>query len=165
VKISTDCGMTFDILRKVSANNMFTVDGNLSTPFVPTSLQDWVRDSISIDSYVGNDILIRFETINRQGNNVYIDNIGIYESEDPLLINQFALEQFRFYPNPTTEDFTMSIPESANGIQIEIVNILGKKVHSETLRTSKTTISTNQLKAGTYFIKIPGFKIEKLIIH
>ena len=77
VKISTDCGLTYDLLKKTSANNMITVDGNLSTPFVPSNIEDWIRDSIDLNTYIGNNVIIQFETINRQGNNVYIDNIYI----------------------------------------------------------------------------------------
>ena len=75
------------------------------------------------------------------------------------------------YPNPTSDYFFINYNlTNANTAQIEIVNLLGSKVLSQTIATknNKVKIETNYLISGVYFyyLIIDGVKTEakKLII-
>ena len=55
---------------------------------------------------------------------------------------------FSLYPNPATSDLTVKVTKP---MDIEIFNVLGTKVISESIKTSKTINITN-LNSGVYFV-------------
>lgn len=165
VKISTDCGLTYDLLKKASANNMITVDGNLSTPFVPSHIEDWIRDSIDLNNYIGNNVIIQFETINRQGNNVYIDNIGVYENEDPLITNNFYLAEFNLHPNPSKGEFIINGGNDIIGKKITISDISGRILYTNKIESKQESFNLNHIGKGTFIVSINNHKRTKLVIH
>lgn len=60
------------------------------------------------------------------------------------------------YPNPTEDDITIQVNNpAANELKIEILNELGQAVQSTNI-IGTTTIPTNKLADGMYFIRITG---------
>jgi hypothetical protein len=58
-------------------------------------------------------------------------------------------------PNPTTNHFIITFPNTINKGVIEIYNVLGKKIFSEHVtNVSQKEIRINNLNAGIYFVKI-----------
>ena len=55
---------------------------------------------------------------------------------------------FSLFPNPATSDLTVKVTKP---MEIEIFNVLGTKVLSESIKTSKT-INIANLNAGVYFV-------------
>lgn len=55
---------------------------------------------------------------------------------------------FSLFPNPATTDLTVKVTKP---IEIEICNLLGTKVHTELVKTSKT-IDISTLRSGVYFV-------------
>ena len=91
VYISTDCGTTWNtILAKGEdgTGNFATAPDNsylLTTSFLPTSSAEWCGggvgqacSTVDLSAYAGmNSILIKFESYNNNGNNLYLDNVNI----------------------------------------------------------------------------------------
>ncbi len=75
VLISTDCGVSFTKAYIKGGADLSTA-GSSGTSFVPTSNQ-WRKDSISLNSYTGQSIIVAFQNINGYGNKLYIDNINL----------------------------------------------------------------------------------------
>ncbi len=81
IDVSTDCGATWvatPIYTKTGAT-LATV-GNSTIAFIPTSTAQWRREVVSLNAYLGQSIKVRFVTVNANGNNLYIDNIKIYDT-------------------------------------------------------------------------------------
>ena len=57
------------------------------------------------------------------------------------------------FPNPFSENVTIQ-RESFEEIKIELLNSLGQVVHSEHPKSLSTTINTEQLPSGAYFLKV-----------
>lgn len=98
VSISTDCGETYQRLAAYAEDGTgaFATQTTNVNPFTPQSANDWCLEPISaqvsgascftinLDSYIGMDVLIKFESFNagNVGNNLYIDNINIDGTPD-----------------------------------------------------------------------------------
>ncbi|HKR05656.1 MAG TPA: T9SS type A sorting domain-containing protein, partial [Bacteroidia bacterium] len=58
-------------------------------------------------------------------------------------------------PNPTTNNFTITFPNTINKGSIEIYNVLGKKIFNENvLNVSQKEIHLKNIDAGIYFVKV-----------
>lgn len=67
--------------------------------------------------------------------------------------NDYQNLGFRLYPNPTREQLTIELNDSSSNCQIEILDILGKKVIS--LEIQKIgQIDVSALASGTYLVKL-----------
>lgn len=159
VFISSDCGENYTQLKMTYANEMATVDGNNSDAFEPTSLDQWIRDTIDISSYAGQKVLVKFETTNRKGNNLYLDNICVYETDDLLSAPAYQLAEFNLYPNPAKNEVQL-IGIGAQDI-IMIFDITGREVFRG---QGNSTIDTRALNNGQYIVYIEGYEKKKLTV-
>ena len=82
-----------------------------------------------------------------------LDEIMIYDCNNPLSISDNDFENSIIaYPNPTTNILTI---EAASVISsIEMMNVLGQTLHTETLNTNKTQIDLSAFPTGNYFIRV-----------
>lgn len=75
--------------------------------------------------------------------------------------------QFNFYPNPTNN--VLNINTNLQGLDLKIIDILGKTVISKNNINNNTIINTSNLLNGVYFIstykKGNLLKTEKLIVN
>ncbi|WP_406684703.1 glycosyl hydrolase [Seonamhaeicola sp. MEBiC1930] len=77
----------------------------------------------------------------------------------------FNLNNFIFYPNPTQDSWTIKTQNQAIE-SISVFNTLGKKVLNVSPNTNETTLNASQLTAGIYFAQIKtanGINSIKLI--
>lgn len=92
---------------------------------------------------------------------------GTVTSNDRFEIVVTALEDdleidFKLFPNPSQEEFTVSLPSNLNGQKVSLYNMLGQNVQSQILRTdgvkSEATFKTSELSKGLYLLEIEGRK-------
>ena len=162
IRISRNCGGSWVVKKSLKASNgtLVTAPNKLSD-FTPNEDQ-WEELTISLSSlYYIENFRYKFEFINGNGNNVYIDDIRIY---DPTIdgineINKAALN-FNVYPNPVNSNLTVkfNLLESAE-VLVEVYDIAGRKV--ETLFNRNFALGTHQLnydasklEQGVYFVKL-----------
>ena len=100
------------------------------------------------------------------GDNTYKSTVGIKEQTTPS-------SQFSIYPIPAKNEIHFLIAnQGKTTIQCVITDVSGKTVIEETLMINdpfyKTTINTNKLKDGCYFVTLKGSNInetKKIIIQ
>ncbi|MGB0981338.1 MAG: LamG-like jellyroll fold domain-containing protein [Winogradskyella sp.] len=115
------------------ANNDFTLHQN--SPAIDTGNNSYVNTPTDL---AGNQRIF----------NTTVD-MGAYEfGSSPLGVNNFIVEEFSIYPNPTTT--VLNIKMKSNLKRATIYSVLGAKV----LETTSKTITTSNLKNGMYLIKI-----------
>jgi hypothetical protein len=84
VYVSTDCGETYSTaLFNKSGATLATVS-NTTTDWRPTASGNWRSESVNLNAYAGEKIIVRFESVNDYGNNMYIDNIAVLDQQ-PLI--------------------------------------------------------------------------------
>lgn len=169
ILVSLDCGQTFsNNIYEKTGDNLETLD-TLSIDFVPAYSSHWRRDSIDLSAFTGQNIIIKLETTNRQGNNIYIDNISVYNGNEPLGIAEDNLNEFSIYPNPSQSVLTIDASRLNPGVySIEILNSLGQIVAKTETKKSVQTIDVSTWSKGVYIVSIKSkfnTKTKRLIIQ
>ena len=72
-------------------------------------------------------------------------------------------EQVICYPNPNNGHFSISVPSSLIGNNIEIRDINGKLLRSFFVNDEWQEINLNDLARGSYWLKIEGSKPIQII--
>jgi PKD repeat protein len=74
--VSTDCGANWTQVYLKGGATLATAP-NQNSAFTPTAAQ-WRNDTVNLNAYAGNaSVLVKFRNHNRNGNNLYLDNINI----------------------------------------------------------------------------------------
>ncbi len=154
---STDCGKTFPHLLYSKSGSDLSTTGVLGANFVPASRADWRRDKIDLSPFAGQEVMLAFVGVNRKGNNLYLDNISVYEGLwDPVSLAEQQLHIFEVFPNPAKDAFIISTSHNEPAsVDLQILDANGKLVLQQQVKTDQH-IDINHLPAGIYFIKIVG---------
>lgn len=80
VYISTDCGATWGSAVYFKKGAQLATNGTSNDTHTPSVAADWDMDTVNLTSYVGQTIKVKFEFVNRYGNNLYVDDININSS-------------------------------------------------------------------------------------
>jgi hypothetical protein len=86
---------------------------------------------------------------------VYLDNI-FFSKGGGASANTASNVKVNVYPNPANDQLTINLNSNASIEQIQLVDLQGKVVYTETVNTVdyNKTISTSQFGAGIYFLKV-----------
>ena len=78
------------------------------------------------------------------------------QSEGTLSTPDFvALTKFSIYPNPSSDVMNISIPTLPNeGLNLEVYDILGKKVYSEQITKLSSEVNIAEWNSGLYLVKL-----------
>jgi PKD repeat protein len=77
VFISTNCGQTYGSAVYYKKGAQLASNGTSNTSFTPGVAADWDTDTVNLTSYVGQNIVVKFQVTNRYGNNLYLDDVNI----------------------------------------------------------------------------------------
>jgi hypothetical protein len=85
IVISTDCGATFTEVWRKEGADLASVTGTQTAAFVPKS-NEWATTRIDLKPFIGTNpnISVGLKSINRFGNNLYIDDIKLFKVRLPL---------------------------------------------------------------------------------
>lgn len=171
VMVSPDCGNTWTTVFADAENG----SGNFATheltsDFWPEVSEDWCiagwgASCIDLDltPWAGQpNVKVAFETYSFYGNPLLIDNVTISQyvgvEETPLENNEIKV-----YPNPTTGQFTVLLPDNYSYSDVVLVNQLGQIVFQTKTNKISNIIDVNlnsRLKSGMYFLKVRGNEDE-----
>ena len=90
--------------------------------------------------------------------------VGIYDLSDLLSTQQPTQTKFSLYPNPTKNNFTITVVDQDTLQKVTIYNSLGQEV----LNSTQETIDVSSLSKGVYVVEVQtttGKGSEKLIIN
>lgn len=110
VLVSTNCGQTWTPILSVGGSTLATMTAS-TTNFVPSTSSNWCGAgsnlacfNLPLTAYLGQQqVFIRFEAINRYGNNLYIDNISIDAVPNILPDAQFIQSNSRICAGGTVQ--------------------------------------------------------------
>lgn len=125
------------------------------------------NDAVSQREIDRNNNIDGIGSTNRQRNrNPFIDNpqfvFDIWQNE--LSVDEFTTNEIKMYPNPVTGE-TLYI-QSQKDLQVDIFDILGKKVISTKINGNSNFINVRALSKGIYLVKLKssdGILTKKLI--
>ena len=158
VLVSTDCGASFtEIYKKFGAD--LNTTGNTGPGFIPQNRGEWRRDSVDLSAFAGQEVLVIFEGVNRNGNDLFLDNISIYSGQmDPLEVREEHFRQFSLYPVPVKDQLHISGGHEEVAIEYRITDLSGKLIREGHLGTEQDRVlSLSKMESGTYLIEISAF--------
>ncbi len=143
----------------------YTHNGNSSQdsakPLYDGFQRKWVKESIDLSAYLGQNIKLRFKMVADGGveyDGFYFDDItvkiinptGVGIDQNMQLENNMQL-----YPNPNAGSFVVSFmnPVPATYV-ITITNVLGEVVFVQNNLKMVNEINLQSLAKGTYFVKV-----------
>lgn len=160
--VTRDCGESWTPYKRLKASNGSLITApDQSGDFIP-SADEWGEKVVTLSSlYHIEGFRFLFEFKNGGGNNVYIDDIKIY---DPTIVginevNKASLN-YNAYPNPVNDQLNIDFNLLENTHVLgEIFDVTGRKITTLFqsdfgMGTHRVDYNTSDLNAGVYFIKI-----------
>ncbi len=170
VLVTTNCGDSFTEVYSKSGGNLAVTTSESS--WLPTLDTDWRREFVDLSNYTGNaEVRVVFEFENNGGNNLYIDNIEFFQSNDndPLQITEGTL---RIFPNPAENsrfNLTLNLADRQD-VVVTILDRIGRPLYQETFNNTLNQTYQFDLTgnaSGLYLMQVvgPNFRtIERFVI-
>ncbi|MCX6258263.1 MAG: M6 family metalloprotease domain-containing protein [Bacteroidia bacterium] len=150
VFISTNGGVSYlptAIYNK--GGSALATGSNQSAEFFPASASDWRTDSISLAAYSGNNVLIKFTSINGYGNNIFLDDVSVNSNLNNILILDAAGSNISCF-GQTNGSVNLTVtggisPYSylwSNGATTQDITGLSSGIYLVTVTSSNSLVST-----------------------
>lgn len=155
---STDCGTTF-----TEINYNFPPVETASESWLPKNQEDWERKvPVNLHTLAGKEnVRIAFVVRNRNGNNLYLDNIEFFNTADPNTLDIPELYSIYGYdlahPEQSELKITFNLPKRQN-VRYTIVSVTGKietdGILVDMLNQTFPLNSGQRLAPGMYFVRL-----------
>ena len=155
VLISTDCGLNYTTVYNKGGADLETHTTSTNN-FVPQTADQWRTEYIDITSFANNDVIVKFVCHNKSGNNLYVDNIWVYEGVEPLAtgVQENNITALAIYPNPTSNTITVDLGNNdIDNSSLEIYNLLGTKVSEKQIVNKVNQLHLETFSNGIYIVK------------
>jgi hypothetical protein len=157
VVASTNCGNTYPItLFDRLGSALATVTTSL--PWQPSQAEDWRQKTfINLNSLAGlKNVRLAFVFTNATGNNVYVDNIEFFLSDNPNPVD-VSPDFYSVYWNTNAHaSVTFNLPERMP-VRIQIVDILGRSfidTSAPDILNQTFPIDLGGASSGIYFLRV-----------
>lgn len=166
VYVSKNCGNNWLTRKTLSSVNIATVPDTVITSFEPEN-EDWNNVIITNinSSYFTSDFMVKFEFTAGGGNNIYIDNVNLY---DPAQVGvEEKLEQtMSLYPNPSNGVVSLDFNQKQVNPVVQVFDVTGKLVYNKSFQGEflNLQLSLDGLLKGVYLTQI-GVINQMLIIE
>ena len=100
LKVSTDCGLTYETVYERSGSDLAIIP--FDAAWEPQSAEDWRQEFVNLSQFAGEpEVRVAFEVVNAYGNNLYLDDIEFYTSANDQPVSRRLNENsYRVFPNP-----------------------------------------------------------------
>ena len=148
-------------------------------PVYDAQQPEWIKEHLSLNDYLGQKVLLKFELVSDAANNydgVSIDDIEIRSVQDtPSAVDRITAKTSRavVYPNPAGNSLSIKLPSSGKNeiLQGQIIDCTGRGLMTFELRGDITnSINIAHLPESVYMLKITGQQhygsdIQKIVIR
>jgi len=172
VMVSNDCGESYPFTLYTKSGSSLATTFTQSE-FFPANESDWRTEYVDLSSFVGEEQLrIAFEITNGNGNNIFLDDIEFFVSNDPNPVR--VNNEVTLYPNPSFRSkfqLTFNLTDKTD-VRVSIFNTIGKEIATNSFpgtlnQTYEFDIIGNP--SGIYLVKIAfrngDYKILKAFIR
>jgi hypothetical protein len=152
---STDCGTTWASVYSKSGASLKTGAAQTAS-FTPASSADWRNEAVDLSAYsTASNLLVKYVATSNYGNNLYVDNINL----GALGLDVVEAEnEFQVYPNPATENVSISFNALDADYSVSIIDLTGRIVisnnYTNLVGNQVLSIPVTGLLAGNYIIRI-----------
>lgn len=159
--VTNDCGATWGLRM---SKHGFTLGSTFQTwAYTPTLDEDWVTVHVTniFEEFFNDQFRYKFAFTSGEGNNMYIDDINIYQEIDTTasLAEGEAFTSLSMYPNPASNELNVVFDVSANmQANIQIVDVTGKIVQNHLINAvaggNVVSMNTGSLNSGIYIMRL-----------
>jgi hypothetical protein len=160
--VSDDCGANWTTVWSKSGSALATA-GPMPTAFIPNDPQnftDWSTAQVFMPGFNKSSVLVKFVTTNDNGNNLFIDNVNLYQKNPTgIAKNSTSAFNLNIYPNPSTgvANLSISSPVSTDS-KVTVYNTLGQIVFEKNITLTEgsnvVTVDVKDFSAGVYNVVI-----------
>lgn len=175
LEVSNNCGNSFTRIFTYDPAEMNTWTP-LPVEWEPRRGRHWRRDSIRLEGFAGQEIVIRWVNISGGGNNVFIDDFTI---EDRGSVNaqnrpKSYMEGISVFPNPAGETLHLDLSKlekTDSELKWTITDLSGKVWREQVLGKglqNRVKLDLSPLQCGIYFLKLTDnstgqFSIQRFV--
>ena len=159
VMVSNNCGSSW---TNVYSSSGYTLATALPMPmaYLPdvNDISQWQTVTINLNGYNSSSVLVKFVVTNDNGNNLYIDNVNLNQTQPVGLIKETKLSnQVSIFPNPTSGNATLRVFSMTSGkSKLILINTMGQIVSSKTIDlfsgNNNILIDTKEFSNGIYSV-------------
>jgi hypothetical protein len=176
VQASTNNGATWTALC-----GKYTVPGSAfqiqDEPLYEGYQFSWVKEEISLDDYLGQNVQIRFAFTSDGGaefDGFYFDDIFINKvlpGTNGIEENSSIANIITVTPNPAVDFTYISLSNSVQSGNVVVYDVTGRKASSQKIESGTTSVKLNltELRKGVYFVRYENNKVKsapvKLVVN
>lgn len=167
IYVSADCGETWEKIQQLGedGSGSFATAGPMLEEFSPTGPEDWCGspgnpDCLELDlsAWAGlSNVHVMFETVNRYGNNLFIDNILINGTLVGIPAVASEAGRLEVYPNPT-DGLLQVMPVTGNTtLSIAVYDIGGRAIIFREYQgqpRGHVSLDLTPFTKGVYFVEV-----------
>lgn len=157
---SDDCGNSWTTLYEKMGASLATAPANSSGNFFPETNQ-WTSDTVDMSAMDGeSEVLLAISGVSDYGNNLYVDNLVVYDDNSSAITENDKVGSLSVYPNPASDFVNVDLElTQVVDVEINVVNMMGQIVSTQNLGTMTSgshniKLNTNSLAEGLYTIQI-----------
>ncbi len=132
ILVSTDCGTNYELVYQLEG---ITLAAGLTSDseWVPQQEGDWHEVFVELSRFAGEpDVRVAFESVNGYGNNIFLDDVEFFLSDDDTPV-QTDENSYKLFPNPTPDVLNAVFNlRSRETVQVVIYNTQGQTVWENT---------------------------------
>lgn len=152
---SIDGGTSFSETQYDQLGNQF-LSANNNSAWAPTSDIDWKREFVNLNDLVGEDnVRLAFVAVNDNGNNLYIDEIELFNDDNPS--PPITTSLYSVYTTSFDEiKITFNLPEKETS-RLQVYNTMGQVVLDNLLPDNLNqtyTVDMSTQRAGIYILRL-----------
>ncbi len=173
VMASTDCGATWITVYSKSGTALAVWPTAITSNYFPVSAEEWRTEEVLLPGLNTANVLVKFVTTNDKGNNMFLDNINLSQS-NPVGIKSYGMMNYKVevYPNPSHGETTIMVnAEQASKASVQVLNTIGQLVYSSEKYLNQGenhfNIDASRFAQGVYSVVIEsehGKAVKKLTV-
>jgi len=157
VLVSTDLGSTWTEVWRKGGEELATYS-SMGGFFIPDNTE-WRRDTADLSAAAGSIALVKFESLNKYGGNLFMDDVSVEEVILSVETTIGDTHRLKVFPNPFSSTAEVEINlEGEMGSQSElwVYNTLGElvKVYPMNFNTRLLKINSQDIGTGIYMLEL-----------
>ena len=161
----------------LSMDSIILTDGTYRKRYQMNDLGDWIEgigtSRVFNTIFIMSDFTFLFDCYSEINKKVLLDyryynggswnaveSCSFIDTTSGISENFSITNDLKVYPNPAKETINISLKKNMNIQNLEITNLFGERVYSNTINSNQCTIETTFLNNGIYFIRI-GSEAER----
>jgi carboxypeptidase T len=142
-------------------------------PLYDGTQSTWVKESIDLSSYLGQNIKLRFKLVSDggvEGDGFYFDDVLVEKIANPAGIGDSPAGNYvllQSIPNPCSDytEITYTLKDHSQPVDLLIVNQLGQLVKKQNLDVQKKSVLVNiqDLEQGVYYYHLSSRSGESVV--